>query len=150
MEQEKQRRETKFTTKFRPAPIVFDAYDEVFFLIRDIDRDTLVSSKFESNVDVPNIEGDINEGGIPAVNSETRGIGPADTEYADLRRELVRKDCLLRDLDIEYRKRELVLLNLRIARFEHSAEYRRRHCRRVRVASKEVANESNLAQNDDL
>lgn len=103
---ERKNRETKYTGKIRPAPIKFDEYDEIFFRIRDINRTTLLSPKFL-----------LDESEELGENVEATSSG--DVSNVDLRQELLQKDCMLRDLDIEYRRRELYLLNLKIARFEN-------------------------------
>lgn len=67
-------------------------------------------------------------------------IDVAKMECVSLQRDLLRKDCVLRDLDIEYRTRELVLLNLEIARAERGLRCRRR--RRSRAEMTETVSPS--------
>lgn len=110
---ERRNRETKYEGNLRPAPVVFDAYDEVFFEIRGVDRASLILPKFVQNVCAPEVSDKMSEKCV-----DSNDCSRLDVECAILRRELLRKDCVLRDIDIEYRRRELVFLNLRIARFE--------------------------------
>lgn len=76
-------------------------------------------------------------------NLEMDDIDAAKRECALLQRDLLRKDCLLRDLDIEYRKRELVWLNLKVARLERGLE-----CRRRRIPVEATETESPVNDED--